>query len=367
MPVSDLTASRWASPEVRRERQYQSPAGSLSPQKRPPGTPGSNGSIHSSHIPSNTSAPSISTSPVRPLTSAQRLYLTRDAEFQRFRRLFRRLAWRANSLTHWSHRALTLAQEYQSQQHYTTTNGHGHPGMGVEHNLLGPKATLGRYDMIIDPIEAERQFKFDFYEFYSLLERGLVHLFSIWGIVITASIPDSEQDNLRQAENRPPESIIGDSRNFHGASHRFHANVLAALDHPSNPLHDILGTGDTRAYIGVAKEFRNKWKDVDHRSYDSFLGHDRVEETWDKAKVRRYEKVLRDLKLDELLGSVLGALEEAGRRAEAELRRLEHVAGGVSQKAREADQAREDREVDMMDIPFESITDGVDVDYDMEL
>ncbi|KAL6249069.1 hypothetical protein RBB50_004132 [Rhinocladiella similis] len=308
----------------------------------------------------------MSSSPARPLTSAQRLYLTRDTEFQRFRRLFRRLAWKANSLTHWSHRALSLAQEYQSQHSYTT-NGHSHPGAQTEHDPFGPKASLGNYDMIIDPIEAERQFKFDFYEFYSLLERGLVHLFRIWGIVITASAPGQEQDNPRQSENQPPGSIIGDSRNFHGSTHRFHANVLAALDHASNPLHDILGTGDTRAYIGIAKEFRNKWKDVDHRPYDSFIGQDRLEETWDKAKVRRYEKVLRDLKLDELLGSVLGALEEAGRRAEAELRSLEQIAGGVSQKAREADQVRGEREVDMMDAPFESMADGEDVDYDMEL
>ncbi|KAJ9647655.1 hypothetical protein H2204_000285 [Knufia peltigerae] len=247
--------------------------------------------------------------------------------------------------------------------------------MRTEHDPpSGPRASLGNYDMIIDPIEAERQFKFDFFEFYSLLERGLIHLFSIWGIVITASsMPDhhQEQDNSshRQSENQPPgSSIIGDSRSFHGASHRFHANVLAALDHPSNPLHDILGTGDTRAYIGVAKEFRNKWKDVDHRPLDSFAGQERVEETWDKAKVKRYEMVLRDLKLDELLGSILGALEEAGRRAEVELRRLEQVAGGVSQKAREADhQARGEIEVDMMDAPFESMADGFDVDHDMEL
>jgi hypothetical protein len=163
-------------------------------------------------------------------------------------------------------------------------------------------------------------------------------------------------------------SIIGDSRNFHGASHRFHANVLSALDHPSNPLHSILGTGDARAYIGVAKEFRNKWKDVEQRPDDCFVGHERTEETWDKAKVKRYEMVLRDLKLDELLGTVLRALEEAGRRADAEVKRLEHVAGGVSQKAREgADQTRDDGDFDMMDAPFETMTDRVDVDHDMEL
>lgn len=230
---------------------------------------------------------------------------------------------------------------------------------------------MGRYDMIIDPIEAERQFKIDFYEFYAILERGLVHLLSVWGIVITPSAPDYEHSNSVPASHplrvKSTPSIIGDSRNFHGASHRFHANVLSALDHPSNPLHSILGTGDARAYIGVAKEFRNKWKDVEQRPNDCFVGHERTEETWDKAKVKRYEKVLRDLKLDELLGTVLQALEEAGGQADAEVKRLEHVAGGVSQKAREADQTRDDGDFDMMDAPFEIMTDRVDVDHDMEL
>ncbi|KAJ9499842.1 hypothetical protein LTR99_000475 [Exophiala xenobiotica] len=374
----DLTASRWASPDIRREREYQTRTRSPSPHKQHlhTHTHPLDHNVLPTLLPSKTlSQPSATSSPAPPLTSAQRLYLTRQTELQRFRRLFRRLAWKANSLTHWSHRALNLAQEHQTQNHYyDAANSHTHPGTQEDNQPPGPRASLGRYDMIIDPIEAERQFKIDFYEFYAILERGLVHLLSVWGIVITPSAPNYEHNNNTdpashslQVKSTTP-SIIGDSRNFHGASHRFHANVLSALDHPSNPLHSILGTGDARAYIGVAKEFRNKWKDVEQRPDDCFVGHERTEETWDKAKVKRYEMVLRDLKLDELLGTVLQALEEAGRRADAEVKRLEHVAGGVSQKAREeADQTRDDRDFDMMDAPFETMTDRVDVDHDMEL
>lgn len=228
--------------------------------------------------------------------------------------------------------------------------------------------------MIIDPIEAERQFKIDFHEFYALLERGLLYLLGVWGIVITSSAPTTIEHEQNKQATRPHSqangsaaTIIGDSRTFHGASHRFHANVLAALDHPSNPLHAILGTGDTRAYIGVAKEFRNKWKDVEQRPEDSFMGTERAEEVWDKAKVRRYEEVLRDLKLDELLGTILAALEEAGRKAEEEVKRLEAMVGGVIQQGRSTGDDGEEMDLDMEDSPFETMGGRASFDFEMEL
>ncbi|EXJ90998.1 hypothetical protein A1O1_04105 [Capronia coronata CBS 617.96] len=475
----DLTASRWASPEVRREREFQSRAWTRTPSPHKNTINNSSSSIkdaeqpysHSHHtpdplfsmstqpsiaaenggqvagtglppkstaattttplpsdirhggIPAPSSAPPTGTTPNVPLSTAQRQYLARQTELQRFRRLFRRLAWKANSLTHWSHRALSLAQEYQNKNHHDTINPLGHPpttpldtSSQQRNNLdavgLGPRATLGRYEMIIDPIEAERQFKIDFFEFYALLERGLVCLLGVWGIVITSTIPNSSstashtlRNSTSTAPSRPSRipdsasasasapvtvsastssSIIGDSRTFHGMPHRFHANVLDALDHPSNPLHDILGSGgggDVRAYIGVAKEFRNKWKDVEQRPDDSFLGHERAEEEWDRAKVRRYEKVLRDLRLDELLGTVLAGLEEAGRRAEAEVARLERMLGNTATvDARNSRRdvgagggaGGEDEDLDMLDAPFEvgvgvGMGERVDRDYDYEM
>jgi len=233
--------------------------------------------------------------------------------------------------------------------------------------------------MVIDPIEAERQFKIDFYEFYALLERGLVCLLGVWGIVITSTActttrasstleePAQDPTAISSQGSKSPngtESIIGDSRTFHGAAHRFHANVLAALDHPSNPLHAVLGTGDVRAYIGVAKEFRNKWKDVEQRPDDSFQGDERVEEEWDRAKVKRYEKVLRDLRLEELLGTVLAALEEAGRQAEGEVARLEAVLVGGSDTRKRAGVG--DGDFDMEDAPFEAMSEKVEFNYEME-
>ncbi|KAI1618469.1 hypothetical protein EDD36DRAFT_426485 [Exophiala viscosa] len=353
MQPLDLSASRWASAEVRREREYHNRTRTPSPQKQ----------VRDTKLPNTASAPTSSASTAPPLSSAQRLLVTRQTELQRFRRLFRRVAWKANSLTHWSHRALNLAQEHQSHNHTI----HAHPG-GV-----GPRASLGRYEMIIDPIEAERQFKIDFHEFYALLERGLVYLLGVWGIVITSSAPTTDHEQSRSTAtpftpiNGSSAPIIGDSRTFHGASHRFHANVLAALDHPLNPLHAILGTGDTREYIGVAKEFRNKWKDVEQRPDDSFKGTDRAEEAWDKKKVRRYEDVLRDLKLDELLGTILAALEDAGRKAEEEVKRLETLVGGANQQGKGISKDVEDMDLDMEDSPFEAMPGRASFDFEMEL
>ncbi|KEF59394.1 uncharacterized protein A1O9_04238 [Exophiala aquamarina CBS 119918] len=223
--------------------------------------------------------------------------------------------------------------------------------------------------MEIDPIEAERQFKIDFYEFYALLERCLVCLLGVWGIVIdsSASFKDMKENDPRvpvpAAAAR--ESIIGNSHAFHGSGHRFHANLLAALDHPSNPLHESLGSGDTRDYIGVAKEFRNKWKDVEVRPDESFQGDDRYEEEWDRSKVKRYEKVLRDLKLDELLGTVLGALELAGGKAEIEIERLALALGDTANDKMSILRMKES-DSDMADAPFELGYDRMDYDSEMQ-
>ncbi|KAJ9610044.1 hypothetical protein H2200_006374 [Cladophialophora chaetospira] len=222
--------------------------------------------------------------------------------------------------------------------------------------------------MVIDPIEAERQFKIDFYEFYALLERGLVCLLGVWGIIVTASAATTAVpgQNAGHAASQGPSqattngSIIGDSFSFHGSAHRFHANVIAALEHPSNPLHALLGTGPVREYIGIAKEFRNKWKDVESRPEESFRGQERVEEEWDPGKTRRYEKVLQDLKLDELLGSVLSGLEEAGRMAEGEIERLQSLLGSQGKRA------LNDSDFDMQDAPFETMVEQGGVDYEME-
>ena len=93
--------------------------------------------------------------------------------------------------------------------------------------------------------EAELMFKLDFFEFYMLIERALVHLQGVFGIVISRAAHDSVL--LRH----------------NGTTHSYHANVLSALDHEANPLHPILGDGDVRRQLGRAKDLRNRWKNAD--------------------------------------------------------------------------------------------------------
>jgi hypothetical protein len=98
--------------------------------------------------------------------------------------------------------------------------------------------------------EAELMFKLDFFEYYMLCERALVHLQGVFGISISRGVVAGAKS---PAVDRPEKT----------RTHRFHANVLEALDRQENPLHDILGTGDVRRQLARAKDLRNRWKNAD--------------------------------------------------------------------------------------------------------
>lgn len=121
------------------------------------------------------------------------------------------------------------------------------------------------------------QFKLDFFEFYTLLERTLVHLLAIFRIQVAKVGPAADRPSspvkaamsrngspLKKAtrtetQEEPKLSLVG-SR-VGPSNHRFHMNVLQALDQPG-PLHNVLGTGTVREYLDYAKDLRNRWKDV---------------------------------------------------------------------------------------------------------
>ncbi len=98
--------------------------------------------------------------------------------------------------------------------------------------------------------EAELMFKLDFFEYYMLCERALVHLQGVFGITISRDV------GLAAAVSAGNNRIIV-------PTHRYHANVLEALDHETNPLHRILGVGDVRWQLARAKDLRNRWKNAD--------------------------------------------------------------------------------------------------------
>ncbi|KAI1753415.1 hypothetical protein F4782DRAFT_498001 [Xylaria castorea] len=124
----------------------------------------------------------------------------------------------------------------------------------------------------------EIHFKLDFHEFYMLIERALVHLMGVYGIAISNGLqndPDTFRDRSQQ--------------------HRYHENVLLALDNPANPLHETLGRLEVRKQLARAKELRNRWKNADD---DDNLGR------FMPAPLEAYN-------LKEILQVILLALEQA--------------------------------------------------------
>jgi hypothetical protein len=121
----------------------------------------------------------------------------------------------------------------------------------------------------------EIHFKIDFYEFYMHIERALVHLMGVFGIQVTGlgepgnggSGGGNGSNNNNNNNNGNPGSIrLRGTVSRSAASHRYHANVLAALDRPDNQLHEVLGQGEVRRQLARAKELRNRWKNADDKN-----------------------------------------------------------------------------------------------------
>lgn len=265
MNDNNLSKSRWAPSSIQtNSADYRHPKGSVS-------------------------NPNLLTARARK-PSIEKRQIAQLQAYQRFLKSLRRLKWKSTTLIFCHHRAL-------SQQ---TDN--------IINNINFPVSSdTGKANA------AEIMFKVDFFEYYALLERALVHLLECFGIVITADhttnavpLPSEDKDldsSVHSISHTVENSIIGDSVAFHGYAHRFHANVLAALDRPSNPLHVALGSGKIRQYLGVAKEFRNRWKEVEMESADH---------TDQLASMHKsYHQILTDLKLDEMLATILVALEQS--------------------------------------------------------
>jgi hypothetical protein len=118
--------------------------------------------------------------------------------------------------------------------------------------------------------EAELMFKLDFFEYYMLIERALVHLLGVFGVEVPrgGGGGGGRGGDAQQQQQQQVEGGEGENKNKMGLAgsvwregrHRYHANVLAALDREDSPLRGTLGTGDVRAQLGRAKDLRNRWK-----------------------------------------------------------------------------------------------------------
>ncbi|PWY76050.1 hypothetical protein BO94DRAFT_431066, partial [Aspergillus sclerotioniger CBS 115572] len=150
-------------------------------------------------------------------------------------------------------------------------------------------ATLDPSTSDTDVSHAEIMFKIDFHEYYALLERAIVHLLGIFGTNVSSAFG---QTHLAQ----------------HGAplsSHRYHANVLEALQDPNSPLYPVLGQGEVHEQLQRAKELRNRWKTAD------MTKKERERDRW--ATARRKEKVmpLASYNFEMILAAIFQGLEDA--------------------------------------------------------
>lgn len=124
-------------------------------------------------------------------------------------------------------------------------------------------------------------FKLDFFEYYMLIERALVHLLGVFGITVSGDgirgkgLAGSRFSGGSRGGSRggSPKGGSSPTRAEVGAGaggeqggkfqHRYHAHVLEAFDSPVHPLHDILGKGEVRKQLQRAKDLRNRWKTAD--------------------------------------------------------------------------------------------------------
>lgn len=104
----------------------------------------------------------------------------------------------------------------------------------------------------------EIQFKLDFHEFYMLLERALVRLMAVFGIEATGDAI------VMGGTVTPQQSQRGSNQ------HQYHANVLAALTDPRNPLCKIFEDPEVKKQLLRAKDLRNRWKNIDDADFGSF-------------------------------------------------------------------------------------------------
>ncbi len=181
--------------------------------------------------------------------------------------------------------------------------------------------------------EAELMFKLDFFEYYMLIERAVVHLLGVFGVEVPHG-RGHEQYQDQQRQNGEVGGRGGDKKGLAKSvwrqrsegRHRYHANVLAALDRAESPLHGTLGSGEVRVQLGRAKELRNRWKrageedgdgDGDGQDGDARRAGRSPEREW---RARKMGAPLDSYRLEYMLEVVFRGFDEAFQVAEAYVR-----------------------------------------------
>jgi len=191
--------------------------------------------------------------------------------------------------------------------------------------------------------QAEAMFKVDFFEFYTLLERFITISLDIMGIHVSGNTSHINFNPLAYITN--PDL----HRTKPVPWHAFHANLLEALDDEACPLHASLGNQEVRVQLGLAKDYRNAWKDADET----------VSKTSSYSGATNSAKNVRlvDLDLNKMLNLLLTGCEHAHgvvqARPDADLTKV---------KSQDFETLESYNVMDMADIPYEFMDDAMDLD-----
>ncbi|KAI9896925.1 hypothetical protein N3K66_007947 [Trichothecium roseum] len=150
-------------------------------------------------------------------------------------------------------------------------------------------------------LDAERNFKVDFHEFYAWLEQAVVLALKTFSITV-------------QPGGGGAVGSGGGGGGGQGSYHAYHHNVLRALEDEQGPLRACLGEGEVIAALWKAKELRNRWKD-------------------DKEGSGAKTTPLKMYDLGWLVETILGGLDEAYGLAVASFRGDEEMGGAAAAAA----------------------------------
>lgn len=280
----------------------------------------------------------MNTSRYAPKTPAQSLQESRAEKLNKDKanatRLLGRLRWKAELLMESYYKALRVVQTAETQ---SDQSAHV-----CDHNI--PKQTLRDTNTVKKHVEA--MFKVDFFEFFTLLERYITNCLSIFGITVSGAAPQNNVNALRYLTN--PD--LHKTRPI--ASHAFHANLLEALDDEKCPLHSSLGIQEVRIELGLAKDFRNAWKDADARVISS---------QWHSDNGKTEKNItLSDSQLMHMLHMIVAGCEQAHEVVQSHTisQSTNHGLNSRDFEPQMYDQATSSTE----EVPFEYMDDAMDLD-----
>ncbi|KAL6707617.1 hypothetical protein ACN47E_003967 [Coniothyrium glycines] len=190
--------------------------------------------------------------------------------------------------------------------------------------------------------QAESMFKVDFFEFYTLLERFITDCLAVLDFRISAAAPVNV-NFLRYVTN--PDL----HRTRPLATHAFHANLLEAIDDTNCPLHTTLGIQEVRVQLGIAKDFRNAWKDADSSTVKkSGVDHD------------PRDVKLQDLQLETMLRAIIMGCDQAHAIVQTH---TDRSTNGIGLTSRDFEaQLCASGHVESTDTPFEYMDDAMELD-----